>query len=131
MNTHSPISCSTTAGSGSASVEKMPAIQIWLVDDNEQIRSLVADGLKDFEGIQCARDFDSPNAVLSALASKPGPDLILLDIQMGDQNGLDAVRPIRSLSRATRVPACYSRRCATSRSRCRRTADCPSRIASD
>jgi DNA-binding response OmpR family regulator len=81
----------------------MPAIQIWLVDDNEQIRSLVADGLKGFEGIRCARDFDSPNAVLSALASKPGPDLILLDIQMGDQNGLDAVRPIRSLSRATRV----------------------------
>ncbi len=36
-------------------------------------------------------------------ASKPGPDVILLDVQMGDRNGLDAVRPIKSLTRSTRV----------------------------
>jgi CheY-like chemotaxis protein len=35
----------------------------------------------------------------SAPASKPGPDVILLDVQMGDRNGLDTVRPIKSLSR--------------------------------
>jgi DNA-binding NarL/FixJ family response regulator len=41
--------------------------------------------------------------VLSALASRPGPDAILLDIQMGEANGLDAIRPIKALSRGTQV----------------------------
>jgi DNA-binding NarL/FixJ family response regulator len=87
----------------SASPVPASLIQIWLVDDDDRLRGLVAEWLKRFEGIQCTRDFNSPSAVLSALASKPGPDVILLDVQMGEQNGLDAVRPIRSLSRSTRV----------------------------
>ena len=54
-------------------------------------------------GIQCKAAFPSPNAVLSKLASKPGPDVILLDIQMGEACGLDAIRPIKALSRSTQV----------------------------
>jgi CheY-like chemotaxis protein len=79
------------------------AVRVWLVDDNEQIRSLVADLLGRSGGIECARQFSSPDALLSVLASKPGPDVILLDVQMGDRNGLEAVRPIKSLTRSTRV----------------------------
>ena len=62
-------------------------------------------------GIECARHFSSPDALLSTLASQPGPDVILLDVQMGDRNGLDAVRPIKSLTRSTRVlmfSTCYN-----------------------
>ena len=76
---------------------------VWLVDDNDQFRALVADLLSRREGIECARQFASPDALLSALASKRGPDVILLDVEMGAQNGLDAVRPIKSLTRSTRV----------------------------
>lgn len=85
-------------------------VRVWLVDDNDQFRSLVADLLGRREGIECARQFSSPDALLSALASKTGPDVILLDIEMGAQNGLDAVRPIKSLNRSTRVlmfTTCY------------------------
>jgi DNA-binding NarL/FixJ family response regulator len=64
---------------------------------------MVADILTRYGGIDCARHFSSPDALLSELASKPGPDVILLDVQMGDRNGLDAVRPIKSLTRSTRV----------------------------
>jgi len=32
-----------------------------------------------------------------------GPDVILLDVHMGELNGLDAIRPIKSLSRSTQV----------------------------
>ncbi len=56
-----------------------------------------------FEGVQCTGAYPSPNAVLSALASKTGPDVILLDIQMGEASGLDAIRPIKALSRTTQV----------------------------
>jgi DNA-binding NarL/FixJ family response regulator len=64
---------------------------------------MVAEALGHQDGIECARHFSSPDALLSELASKPGPDVILLDVQMGDRNGLDAVRPIKSLTRSTRV----------------------------
>jgi DNA-binding NarL/FixJ family response regulator len=80
-----------------------PTVKVWLVDDNDQIRALVAELLNGQGGIECARHFSSPDALLSELASRPGPDVILLDVQMGDRNGLDAVRPIKSLTRATRV----------------------------
>ena len=89
-----------------------PNVKVWLVDDNEELRKLVAELLSHQGGIECPRHFSSPDALLSELASKPGPDVILLDVQMGDRNGLDAVRPIRSLTRSTRVmmfTTCYDR----------------------
>lgn len=79
------------------------SINIWLVDDNRVLREAVADLLATCSGVRCSAQFHSPNAVLSALASRPGPDVILLDIQMGEASGLDAIRPIKALSRATQV----------------------------
>ncbi len=78
-------------------------INIWLVDDNQSIRSTLMELLGTCENLRCTGSFHSPNAVLSALASKAGPDVILLDIQMGEANGLDAIRPIKALSRSTQV----------------------------
>jgi DNA-binding NarL/FixJ family response regulator len=87
-----------------------PNVSVWLVDDNDGFRSSLADILGRQRGIQCARDFSSPDAVLSALASHVGPDVILLDVQMRDRNGLDAIGPIKALSRDTQVlmlTSCY------------------------
>jgi DNA-binding NarL/FixJ family response regulator len=80
-----------------------PAITVWLVDDNKNVRTAVKSLLALCGGVRCEAEFHSPNAVLSALASRPGPDAILLDIQMGAANGLDAIRPIKALSRQTQV----------------------------
>jgi DNA-binding NarL/FixJ family response regulator len=100
----------TSVVNSAAAQASVPKVSVWLVDDDDRFRALVAERLSRHEGIECARQFSSPDAVLSTLASKPGPDAILLDIQMGDRNGLDAVRPIKSLARATRVlmyTTCY------------------------
>jgi DNA-binding NarL/FixJ family response regulator len=89
-----------------------PKVKVWLVDDNDEIRRMLGELLNMQGGIECLRHFSSPDALLSELASKPGPDVILLDVQMGERNGLDAVRPIKSLTRSTRVlmfTACYNR----------------------
>jgi DNA-binding NarL/FixJ family response regulator len=96
----------TTAARITAAFEPATAptpIKVWLVDDDDGYRTLLADALVKQEGIACPRHFNSPDAVLSALASKTGPDVLLLDIQMRDKNGLDAIRPIKSLARSTRV----------------------------
>lgn len=78
-------------------------ISLWLVDDNRRLRATLTELFDNCEGIRCTGAFASPNEVLSTLASKVGPDVILLDIHMGELNGLDAIRPIKSLSRTTQV----------------------------
>lgn len=84
--------------------ETAPApIKVWLVDDDDSFRTLLASVLDRQQGIDCPRQFNSPDAALSALASKTGPDVLLLDVHLRDRNGLDAIRPIKSLARSTRV----------------------------
>ena len=100
-SSQSPIAA--TAADSISTQDSKSAVRVWLVDDNDGLRTLVAEMLSHLGGIECARHFSSPDALLSTLASKPGPDVILLDVQMGDRNGLDAVRPIKSLTRSTRV----------------------------
>lgn len=80
-----------------------PMLQVWIVDDNEFIRSHMASLLRQQGGIACDRQFTTPVSLLSALTKEPGPDAILLDVQMGAHNGLDAVQPIKTLSPFTRV----------------------------
>lgn len=99
----SPVPATTIPVASTPAQSFEPAVRVWLVDDNDGLRMMVAELLSHLGGIECARHFSSPDALLSALASKPGPDVILLDVQMGDRNGLDAVRPIKSLTRSTRV----------------------------
>lgn len=78
-------------------------ISLWLVDDNKRLRGLMAELFTRCEDIRCTGTFSSPNGVLSTLASKVGPDVILLDVHMGEANGVEAIRPIKSLSRDTQV----------------------------
>jgi len=77
--------------------------RIWMVDDNATFRSLLGNLLKDEADFACERQFSSPPAVLEALSRETAPDIILLDIEMGEHNGLDAIRPIKALAPETHV----------------------------
>ena len=102
----------TTVQQGGTNESVKPKVKVWLVDDNDQVRMLVGELLEREKDIECARHFSGPDELLSTLASKPGPDVILLDVQMGERNGLDAVRPIKSLAPRTRVlmfTTCFDR----------------------
>ena len=80
-----------------------PPVKVWLVDDNEFLRTHFGNLLAKEDGIECPRHFASPVELLNTLANQPAPDVILLDVQMGPHNGLDAVRPIKQLAPAIRV----------------------------
>ena len=86
------------AGSDPAGV-----IHIWLVDDSDNFRVLLASLLNDEPGLKVSRHFYSPEGVLKALAHERAPNVILLDIQMGPDNGLDAIQPIKTLAPDTHV----------------------------
>jgi DNA-binding NarL/FixJ family response regulator len=77
--------------------------RIWLVDDNSAFRSLLANLLEAETDFKCERQFPSPPAILEALSRETAPDIILLDIEMGEHNGLDAIRPIKALAPNTHV----------------------------
>jgi DNA-binding NarL/FixJ family response regulator len=103
MNTFTKPAASTEASETSRTDSTAAPINLWLVDDNHRMRATLTEILGRCDGINCTAAFSSPNHVLSALASKVGPDVILLDVHMGELNGLDAIRPIKSLSRTTQV----------------------------
>jgi DNA-binding NarL/FixJ family response regulator len=77
--------------------------RVWLVDDNARFRSLLASLLIEGGGFDCEREFSNPADALAALAEGNAPDIILLDIEMGEYNGLDAIRPLKSAAKDTHV----------------------------
>ena len=81
----------------------LKSMRIWMVDDNATFRCLLADLLDAEAGLKCERQFWSPPEVLEALSHEMAPDIILLDIEMGEHNGLDAIRPIKALAPDTHV----------------------------
>ena len=88
---------------GLLSGHESDSTRIWMVDDNAEFRSLLAELLDDEAGFECERQFASPPAVLEALARENAPDIILLDVEMGEHNGLDAIRAIKALAPETHV----------------------------
>jgi DNA-binding NarL/FixJ family response regulator len=83
--------------------EDRATIRIWLIDDGDEFRSLLAELLGTERGFDCSRQFSNAADALVALQNETAPDVILLDIHMRGKNGLDAVRPIKSLAPGTRV----------------------------
>src|SRR5690554_3170784 len=77
-----------------------PAAEIWLVDDEPEIRSILCDYLT-HAGYVC-REFEHGEAMLAALAEgaqAAEPALILLDIMMPGMDGLEVCRTLRERSK--------------------------------
>jgi DNA-binding NarL/FixJ family response regulator len=79
------------------------ASRVWLVDDDRELRHLLAELLGRAGGFGRPREFHSPDTLLAALGREAPPDAILLDVQLGDKNGLDYIKPIKALAPRTRV----------------------------
>ena len=88
-----------TAASGS----KRRVLRVWVVDGNAALRELFAHLLTKQPGIRCTRQFSSAEAVLATLAEERPPDMILVDINLGGQSGLSAIRPIKKLAPSVKV----------------------------
>lgn len=78
-------------------------LQVWLVDDSENFRTLLGALLEDEGGIECARQFPTAETALEALKHETAPDVILLDVRMPGMGGVAAVAPIKQLAPATQV----------------------------
>ena len=88
-----------------ASVPKItrPPVSVWLIEDNHTFRNTVARALARVEGVECSQHFANAEDALDALLGGGVPDVVLLDVELPGQNGIEAVRKIKSISPATRV----------------------------
>jgi DNA-binding NarL/FixJ family response regulator len=86
----------------SASARGLAAPTVWLIDDDDELRNLLGE-LLNSQGLACNNEFDSPEAALRALTTETAPDVVLLDVNMGDANGLEAIEPIKARAPSTHV----------------------------
>jgi CheY-like chemotaxis protein len=70
-------------------------LKILLADDDYTMVALLKTLLK-MEGYQVATLLDKPGDILENLRQEK-PDVLLIDIYLGDRNGLDVVRQIRQM----------------------------------
>jgi DNA-binding NarL/FixJ family response regulator len=78
-------------------------LSIWLVDDDFSCCEHLTRLLSAEPRVNCSRSFSSASALLATLGQESPPDAILLDVQMPDMNGIEAIRPIKNLAPSTRV----------------------------
>ncbi len=79
--------------------------KILLADDDFTMVALLKT-LLTMEGYQVATLMDKPGDILENIRLAK-PDILLIDIFLGDQNGLDIVRQIRQLPDLKRIQDCH------------------------
>lgn len=80
-----------------------PPVSVWLIEDNHTFRNMVARALGRVEGVECSQHFANAEDAIDAMLGGGVPDVVLLDVELPGQNGIEAVQRIKSLSPSTRV----------------------------
>lgn len=94
----------TAVITGERTSKQQPASSsVWLVEDNHNFRNTVARVLTNVEGIDCSQHFSNAEDALDAMVSGGVPDVVLLDVQLPGQDGIEAIQKMKSLSPSTRV----------------------------
>ena len=79
-----------------------PAIRVLVVDDHEIVRKGLCAMLDDQEDFEVVGQAGSGNAAVT-LATQLQPDIILLDIFLGNTNGLDIAQQLQRACPNTRI----------------------------
>src|SRR5262249_19685983 len=78
-------------------------VRMWVVDDQEPVRSLMIELLKKFDGLECEQEFSSAEELLDELSPHNTPEVVLMDVQMPGMGGLEAIEKICAVAPETQV----------------------------
>jgi DNA-binding NarL/FixJ family response regulator len=90
-------------GTPIAVADRKRRLRLWMVDDHAALREGFAKLLSSDPRLRVARQFDSAQPLLAALAEERPPDIVLLDLNIGKENGLSAIRPAKTLVPGVKV----------------------------
>jgi len=103
---HENLAIGTTIRRASEDGQSSPGsrmTRVWLVDDDDALRDLMAELLNHQSRIRCPRQFSTTASLLEALENGHLPDVLLLDINLGGENGIDAIGAIKSRAPSVQV----------------------------
>lgn len=81
------------------------AIRVLLVDDHPLVRQGLKDVMEARPGFDvCGEGEDIPTALKAFVQTKP--DIVIVDLKLGDDSGLDLIRQLRARSRSVRILVC-------------------------
>jgi DNA-binding NarL/FixJ family response regulator len=84
-------------------VTERKAIRLWLVDDSDLLREVLAENFAHEKSIESVRQFSSAESAIESLLTDAPPDVILLDRNMRGMSGIEALPAIKHLAPHTRV----------------------------
>ena len=76
---------------------------VWLVEDHEDARRMVARVINRTTTLHCPRAFATCEDALAALGREPAPQVILLDVGLPGMNGIEGISRIKGLAADTHV----------------------------
>lgn len=87
-----------------APAEKVPGkIAVWLIEDHDDCRRMVARVINQSSEMHCPRVFSNVEDALSALEKETPPRVVLTDVGLPGMNGIAGVREIKARSATTDV----------------------------
>jgi DNA-binding NarL/FixJ family response regulator len=76
-------------------VPSAKTIRISVVDDDDRVRSTLADAVDRFEGCKCVGSYSSGDEALTGISLNP-PDVVLMDINMPGMNGIECASRLKT-----------------------------------
>ncbi len=79
-------------------------IPVWIIDDNKSFCIILAESLNESRSVVCTKLYHTSTSAINALAKADSPpSVILLDIKMKKDSGLDAIDRLKQISPATAI----------------------------
>ena len=76
-------------------------IDVWVVEDNEEYRSVLVEVINSAPDIKCSQSFVRCEQAIAALEVESPPQVMLMDIILPGMSGIAGIQPIKSLSPST------------------------------
>jgi DNA-binding NarL/FixJ family response regulator len=78
-------------------------IEVWIVEDHERFRTTLLRTISRAEGFGCSLAVPDCESALESLRSRPGPEVLLLDINLPGMSGIDGIREFKAKTPTTHI----------------------------
>lgn len=83
--------------------ERAPEIDVWIVEDNENLRETIVELLARRPGIRCTLAAASAEEAIAELERGEVPGVVLMDLGLPGMSGTEAIERLRAVSPASQV----------------------------